>query len=90
MLKEVTGFRGRLRYDRSKPDGTPCKRLDVSRLTRLGWQARIDLRRGLEDTYRWFLATPEAAVPSDLAPDGGAGGVPGTCTPTVSGTRGRA
>ena len=90
MLKEVTGFRGRLRYDRSKPDGTPCKRLDVGRLTRLGWRERIDLRRGLEDTYRWFLATPEGAVPSDLAPDGGVGGVPGTCTPTGSGTRGLA
>ena len=54
MLMEVTGFSGRLGFDRSRPDGTPRKRLDVSRLTGLGWQATIDLRQGLTDTYRWF------------------------------------
>lgn len=54
-LKEVTAFRGRLAYDPSKPDGTPRKRLDVTRLTRLGWRARIELRTGLAETYRWFL-----------------------------------
>lgn len=55
MLKQVTGFRGRLTYDRSKPDGTPRKLLDVTRLDRLGWQAKIKLRAGLADTYRWFV-----------------------------------
>ena len=54
-IMEVTGFRGRLTYDHSKPDGTPRKLLDVTRLTRLGWRAKIDLREGLADTYRWFL-----------------------------------
>ena len=54
MLKEVIGYSGRLAYDRSKPDGTPRKLLDVTRLTRLGWRARIELRAGLTDTYRWF------------------------------------
>ena len=56
MLKEVIGFPGRLTYDAGRPDGTPRKLLDVTRLTRLGWRARIELRAGLTDTYRWFLA----------------------------------
>ena len=55
MLKEVTGFGGVLTYDRSKPDGTPRKLLDVARLNRLGWRAKIELRAGLADTYRWFV-----------------------------------
>ena len=55
MLKEVTGYRGLLTYDRSKPDGTPRKLLDVTRLDRLGWRAKIKLRAGLADTYRWFV-----------------------------------
>ena len=55
MLKEVTGFGGILTYDRSKPDGTPRKLLDVARLNRLGWRAKIKLRAGLADTYRWFV-----------------------------------
>ena len=54
-LKEVTGFQGRLTYDHSMPDGTPLKRLDVTRAARLGWRAKIELRAGLADTYRWFL-----------------------------------
>jgi len=53
---EVVGFDGNIRFDASKPDGTPRKLLDVSRLRALGWQARIGLREGLEQTYRWFLA----------------------------------
>ena len=55
IIREVTGFAGALEYDRSKPDGTPRKLLDVSRLARLGWRAKIGLREGLEDTYRWFV-----------------------------------
>lgn len=55
MLKEVTGFRGCITFDPSKPDGTPRKLLDVARATRLGWRAGIGLREGLEDTYRWFV-----------------------------------
>lgn len=55
MIGEATGFRGRLAWDPSKPDGAPCRRLDVTRLTRLGWRAKTDLREGLRDIYRWFL-----------------------------------
>ncbi|NOY13229.1 MAG: GDP-L-fucose synthase, partial [Deltaproteobacteria bacterium] len=50
----VTGFRGTLRFDDSKPDGAPRKLLDVSRLAALGWKAEIGLEEGLRDTYRWF------------------------------------
>ncbi|MBK1732629.1 GDP-L-fucose synthase [Thiococcus pfennigii] len=54
-IGEVVGFEGEIRFDPSKPDGTPRKLLDVSRLRSLGWQAAIELREGLEQTYRWFL-----------------------------------
>jgi GDP-L-fucose synthase len=55
MVKEIVGFRGRIVYDPSKPDGTPRKLLDVSRLFALGWRPRVSLREGLERTYRWYL-----------------------------------
>jgi len=53
-IASVTGFGGKLAWDSSKPDGTPRKLLDVSRLQALGWQAQIGLEQGLRDTYRWF------------------------------------
>lgn len=52
---EVVGFQGELIFDATKPDGTPRKLVDVSRLTELGWTARIPFRDGLADTYRWYL-----------------------------------
>ena len=54
MCAEVAGFRGELRFDASKPDGTPRKLLDVGRLTRLGWEPRIALQKGVRDTYDWM------------------------------------
>ena len=59
-MARVTGFKGRLVFDTSKPDGTPRKLMDVSRLERLGWKARIPLEAGLKDTYQWFLAHGDA------------------------------
>jgi GDP-L-fucose synthase len=56
LINEITGYSGRLAFDASKPDGTPRKRLDVSRLHGLGWYPRIQLRQGLRDTYDWFVA----------------------------------
>ena len=53
-VAEATGFRGSIAWDASKPDGTPKKQLDVSRLAALGWRARIPLREGLRDTVRLF------------------------------------
>jgi GDP-L-fucose synthase len=56
LLAEITGFAGRIVFDRDKPDGAPRKLLDVSRLADLGWKAQIGLREGVAETYRWFLA----------------------------------
>jgi GDP-L-fucose synthase len=53
-VAEVAGFKGRLVFDSSKPDGTPRKLLDTSRLTSLGWKPKIRLRAGIEQTYAWF------------------------------------
>jgi GDP-L-fucose synthase len=60
LLAEVVGYKGRFVYDPQKPDGTPRKLLDVSRLHRLGWRAETPLREGLEKTYRWLKDTPHA------------------------------
>ena len=54
FLAEVTGFRGRILFDTTKPDGTPRKLLDVSRLTSMGWQAGTGLQTGIAGTYEWF------------------------------------
>ena len=54
-IKKVVGFGGRIVFDETKPDGVPRKLLDVSRLSRLGWQAQISLERGLQQTYQWLL-----------------------------------
>ncbi|MER5478466.1 GDP-L-fucose synthase [Streptomyces sp. NPDC002734] len=55
-VAEVTGFSGEIRWDTTKPDGTPRKLLDVSRLTGLGWKPSIALRDGIAGTYRWWLS----------------------------------
>lgn len=59
-VKAVTNYAGEIHFDRSKPDGTPRKLLDVSRLSAMGWEARIGLREGLQTTYDWFLANQGA------------------------------
>lgn len=55
-IAKITGFKGRLVFDTSKPDGTPRKLMDVSRLANMGWRAKIGLAEGLGDAYRWFLS----------------------------------
>lgn len=54
-VAKVTGFQGKLVWDTSKPDGTPRKLLDISRLRALGWEASIGLEDGLRDAYQWFV-----------------------------------
>jgi GDP-L-fucose synthase len=54
MTREAVGFTGKLVFDRSKPDGTPRKLLDVSKLAAFGWRPEIGLRQGLADVYRWY------------------------------------
>ena len=55
MVRRVVGFEGELRFDATKPDGTPRKLLDVSRLKALGWAPRIPLERGIAETYAWYV-----------------------------------
>ena len=59
-IAEVTGFKGSLVFDKTKPDGTPRKLLDTSRLTALGWQPEIDLKQGLQMAYDWFVDNQDA------------------------------
>jgi GDP-L-fucose synthase len=54
LVKSAVGYRGTLNFDPSKPDGTPRKLLDVSRMNALGWRPRIPLKAGIESTYAWF------------------------------------
>jgi len=61
LIAEVVGFRGEFLFDESKPDGTPRKLLDVSLLEGLGWQAKVDLREGVQDAYAWFQANYSSA-----------------------------
>lgn len=56
MVAETAGYRGRLVFDRTKPDGAARKLMDVSRLAAMGWRAGIPLREGIRDAYAWYLA----------------------------------
>ncbi|WP_111709985.1 GDP-L-fucose synthase family protein [Lutibacter citreus] len=54
-IQEITGHRGEIVWDREKPDGTPRKLLDVSKLNKSGWKAQVELQDGIKETYKWFL-----------------------------------
>ena len=56
LVRRVVGYAGEIVYDAGKPDGTPRKLVDVSRIHRLGWRAEIPLEDGVRSTYQWFLA----------------------------------
>jgi GDP-L-fucose synthase len=62
LICEVVEYEGELAFDTSKPDGTPRKMLDVTRLHELGWRAGVDLRDGLRETYRWYLDSLDAVA----------------------------
>jgi len=55
LIKEISGFQGILEFDTTRPDGTLVKRLDVSRLKNMGWQANLSLEDGVRETYDWFV-----------------------------------
>ncbi|WP_143315775.1 GDP-L-fucose synthase [Clostridium sp. HBUAS56017] len=55
MIKEIVGYEGKLVFDSSKPDGTPRKLLDVSKLEEVGWKYKVELRDGIEKAYKWFV-----------------------------------
>ena len=59
LIKKVTEFRGNFWYDTSKPDGTHRKLLDVSKLSQLGWNHKIDLETGIQKMYGWYLKNLE-------------------------------
>ena len=65
LVREVTGFRGRIGQDTNKPDGTPRKLLDVSRLARLGWTACVSLQDGVAATYDWYVNKGRVDRPQD-------------------------
>jgi GDP-L-fucose synthase len=56
LVGQVVGYAGKVEWDATKPDGTPRKLLDVSKLARLGWKATTPLEQGLRATYQWWLA----------------------------------
>ena len=55
LVKKITGFKGELNFDTSKPDGTPRKLVDVTKINSLGWKATTSLEEGLQKAYNWFL-----------------------------------
>ncbi len=55
MIKAITGFQGELQFNKDKPDGTPQKILDLSKMKNLGWQAQISLYEGISRTYEWYV-----------------------------------
>ncbi|GFP92361.1 putative gdp-l-fucose synthase 2 [Phtheirospermum japonicum] len=55
LVKEVVGYQGEIVWDSSKPDGTPRKLMDSSKLAGLGWEPKVSLKDGLTDTYKWYL-----------------------------------
>ena len=55
IMREVVGFQGELRFDSSKPDGTPRKLMDVSKMKEIGWVFSTELEDGIKKTYQWFL-----------------------------------
>ena len=61
IICEVVGFEGDIFFDQSKPDGTPRKLMDNTRLTELGWQPKTGLKEGLAKSYQWFLDNPEVS-----------------------------
>jgi GDP-L-fucose synthase len=61
MISEIVGYKGSINHDNSKPDGTPRKLLDVSRINSLGWKYKTELKEGIVQTYNWFLKKSENA-----------------------------
>ena len=55
LVKDIVGFKGKINFDHTKPDGTPRKLLDVSKINSLGWKSKIDLETGIQQTYKWYL-----------------------------------
>lgn len=59
IIQEITGHKGEIIWDSTKPDGTPRKLMDVSKMHQLGWKHQVDLKEGIQKTYNWFLENAE-------------------------------
>jgi GDP-L-fucose synthase len=57
MVKDIVGFKGEIEWDKNKPNGTPIRKLDISKLESLGWRSTKELKKGIEETYNWFTST---------------------------------
>ena len=68
LVSEIVGFSGRILVDPSKPDGTPLKLMDVSRLRSMGWSPATSLREGLDRSYRWYLSNAQQRESSSFTP----------------------
>ena len=55
IIKKVVGFKGDIVFDSSKPDGAPRKLIDISRLTKMGWNYSVNFEEGLKQTYDWYI-----------------------------------
>lgn len=63
LIQDIVGYKGQVRWDSSKPDGSPRKLLDTSKLMGLGWKPRLGLRQGIQDVYEWFQKTAPVPQP---------------------------
>ena len=55
IIAKIVGYKGRVTWDKDKPDGTPQKLLDISQMTKLGWKRKINLKEGIRRVYEWYL-----------------------------------
>ncbi len=55
IISNIIGYKGKITYDSTKPNGTPRKLMDVTRMTKLGWKYKTELEEGIKITYKWFL-----------------------------------
>jgi GDP-L-fucose synthase len=62
LVKEIVGYNGEIVNDLTKPDGTPRKLLDVTKLTNTGWKAKTTLNEGIKKVYNWFLKSNEVKL----------------------------
>jgi GDP-L-fucose synthase len=67
IVRKITGFQGEIRYDRTKPDGTPRKLLDISRIKALGWTPKTGLEEGIRMTYEWYCKSVQRPEHTTLA-----------------------
>ena len=61
LIQEIVGFNGEIRYDTAKPDGTPRKVLDISKMRQLGWEPKTSLEDGIKMTYEWYIKNSYSA-----------------------------